>query len=105
MADVKELKTDEFDTAVGTGVTLVDFWAPWCGPCRMQGPILEQLVEQLDDKAQVAKVNVDEERSIAAKFGIRSIPSLMIFKDGKVVQQFTGVTRAEPLKEAIEAAL
>jgi thioredoxin 1 len=99
-----ELKTADFEAAIAKGVVLVDFWAPWCGPCRMQTPILEQVAAKAGETARVAKVNVDEERDLAAKHGIRSIPALLVFKDGKVVQQFTGLTRAEPLLAAIDAA-
>jgi thioredoxin 1 len=102
---VLELTGASFDATVGTGVTLVDFWAPWCGPCRMQGPILEQVGRALAGRARVAKVNVDDNRDLAAKFGIRSIPALLLFKDGKVAKQFVGLTRADPLQAAIEEAL
>ncbi len=104
-AGLQELTGADFDTTVAQGVTLVDFWAPWCGPCRMQTPILEQLVGTLAGRAKVAKVNVDEARDLALKFSVRSIPALMVFKDGKVAKQFTGLTRADQLLAAIEEAL
>ncbi len=102
---VLELKSADFEAAIAAGVTLVDFWAPWCGPCRMQTPILEEVAATAGATAKVAKVNVDEARDIAAQHGIRSIPSLLIFKDGKLAQQFTGLTRAETLLAAIETVL
>jgi thioredoxin 1 len=102
---VKDLTKDAFETTTGSGVTLVDFWAPWCGPCRQQTPILEQIVGALGGRATVAKVDVDAEPDLAARFGIRSIPALMVFKDGKVVKQFVGLQRGDVLLAAIEAAL
>ena len=76
---------------------LVDFWAVWCGPCQMQGPIIEEVAKELDGKAVVGKVNVDENSASAQKFNVMSIPTLMIFKDGTVVKQFTGVQSKETL--------
>ena len=83
---------------------LIDFWAPWCGPCRMQGPILDQVSLQIGDRAIVAKVNVDEEPALAAPFGVQAIPTLVVLKGGKAVQRFTGVQQAETLVKALEAA-
>jgi thioredoxin 1 len=83
---------------------LIDFWAPWCGPCRMQGPILDQVSIQIGDRALVTKVNVDEEPALAAPFGVQAIPTLVILKGGKVVQRFTGVQQADALIRALEAA-
>ncbi len=103
--DVKELKDDGFDAAVKQGVALVDFWAPWCGPCRMQGPIIEQLASEIGDKALVAKVNVDEAPATAARFSVRSIPTLVVLKDGEPFKTFVGVQQAESLTEAVNSAL
>jgi thioredoxin 1 len=77
---------------------LVDFWAVWCGPCRMQNPILEELDKELGDKAVIAKMNVDENPAVPQNFGIMSIPTLMLFNKGKVVQQWIGVQAKETLK-------
>ncbi len=101
-----ELTTADFDAAVATGVTLVDFWATWCGPCQMQTPILEQQVlPALGGRAKVAKVNVDEARDLAVRYGVKSIPALMVFKDGQVVQEFVGLQRGDALVKALEAVL
>lgn len=100
-----ELTTENFDATVATGVTLVDFWATWCGPCQMQTPILEQqVVPNVSGRAKVAKVNVDEARDLAVRYGVKSIPALFIFKDGQVVQQFVGLQRGDALVKAIDAA-
>jgi len=80
---------------------LVDFWAPWCGPCQVMGPIIEELAKEIADKAKVGKLNVDENSATASKYGIMSIPSLKIFKDGKVVQEFVGVQSKETLKGSL----
>jgi len=96
-----ELTETSFDDAIKTGAVLVDFWAPWCGPCRMQGPILEEVAAELGDAATIAKVNVDEAPGIAARFGVRSIPTLIVFRDGEVENQFVGVQQAAALIEAL----
>ena len=80
---------------------LIDFWAPWCGPCRMMGPIIEQLAEEYEGKAKVGKVNVDEEGELSQAFGVMSIPTIVLIKDGKVVKQAVG---ARP-KAEMEAML
>ena len=88
---------------IKAGVVLIDFWAPWCGPCRMQGPILEQIVGKVEG-AKIAKLNVDEAPAVAAKFGIMSIPTLIVLKDGQPVKQFVGVQQADTLVAALNAA-
>lgn len=105
MADALELDGSTFQTTISEGVALVDFWAPWCGPCRMQGPIVDKVAEALAGKAKVAKVNVDDQQDLAIQFGIQSIPALLIFKNGEVAKEFVGVTRANELQSAIEALL
>ena len=82
--------------------TLVDFWAPWCGPCQMMGPIVSELAKELEGKAKIGKLNVDENPVTAQNFTVMSIPTVMIFKDGKMVQKFVGVQAKEVLKEALE---
>jgi thioredoxin 1 len=80
---------------------VVDFWAAWCGPCRMQGPILEQLDKEMNGKMKVIKVNVDEEGELAMTFGVQSIPTLLFYKDGKVVDKAIGVRDATAVKKAL----
>jgi len=99
-----ELNDDNFGETIAEGVTLVDFWAPWCGPCKMQTPILEQLVSKVPDDVTVAKLNVDEAPQSAGKYGIRSIPTILIFKDGEPAQQMVGVQQEPALLSAIENA-
>ncbi len=84
---------------------LVDFWAEWCGPCRMVGPIVDELAGEYDGKVKVGKVNVDHNPEISVKYGIRSIPALMIFKDGEVVDQIIGAVPKNHLKKQIDAQL
>ena len=100
---VIELDGTTYDDAVKTGVVLVDFWAPWCGPCKMQTPILEKVAAAIGDKAVIAKVNVDETPELAAKYSIRSIPTLILLKDGENKQQFVGLQQEAALVSAIEA--
>lgn len=93
-----------FDTEVlGSDVpVLVDFWAEWCGPCRMIGPALEELATEFEGKVKIAKVNVDENPSLPAKYGVRGIPALFMFKDGEVVSNRTGAAPKASLKGWIE---
>lgn len=101
---VKELTGQTFDAQIKTGVTLVDFWAPWCGPCRMQAPILEQVAQKVGQRAVIAKLNVDEYPELAARYGIRGIPTLILFKDGQPIQQFVGLQPEQRLIAAIDNA-
>lgn len=87
------------------GVAVVDFWAEWCGPCRMIGPIIEELSKEYDGKAQIGKVNVDNNPEISMKYGIRSIPTVLVLKNGEVVDKQVGVTTKKVLADKIEAAL
>lgn len=100
---VIELNGTTYDEATQSGVVLVDFWAPWCGPCKMQTPILEKVAAAVGDKAVIAKVNVDESPELAAKYGIRSIPTLILLKDGESKQQLVGLQQEAALVSAIEA--
>ena len=84
---------------------LVDYWAPWCGPCLMAAPVLEKIADEYDGQLKVCKVNVDENREVASKYGIMSIPTMFVFKQGELVDQITGVTPnfESDLKEKIDA--
>ncbi len=102
---VKELTDSTFDLTTGTGITLVDFWAPWCPPCRAQGPIVEKIAESFDGKAVIAKMNVDEEGEAATKFGVSSIPTLIIMKDGKEMKRFVGLRQENELSDALKTLI
>jgi thioredoxin 1 len=84
---------------------LVDFWAEWCGPCRMVGPIVEELAGDYDGKAVIGKVNVDENQEVASKFGIRNIPTLLVFKNGEIVDKQVGVASKNALAAKLDKAM
>jgi len=100
-----ELTGANFEATLAEGVSLVDFWAPWCGPCRMIAPVVEELADDYDGKAKICKVNTDEEQDIAVKFGIRSIPTIMFFKDGEMVDQVVGAQSKQALASTIDKHL
>ncbi|MBW5445974.1 thioredoxin [Cohnella sp. CFH 77786] len=93
---------DNFNETVAQGVSLLDFWAPWCGPCKMQLPIVEELAEELKGQATIAKVNVDEEPELASQFGVMSIPTLILFKDGQPVDKLVGLQSKAALQAKIQ---
>ena len=98
-----ELNQQTVPEFVSAGLALVDFWAPWCGPCRMQSPILDQVAE-IVPAVKIGKVNVDDHGDLAAQFGVNTIPYLVIFKDGKKINEFVGLRQANVLVDALAAA-
>jgi thioredoxin 1 len=98
----ESFKTDVIGASVPV---VVDFWAEWCGPCRMIGPSLEEIAKEMDGKIMIAKINVDENPGISSEFGIRSIPTLMLFKDGKLSAQKVGAAPKGELKRWISEAI
>lgn len=103
---VKDITTQEFDEKVidSSKPALVDFWAEWCGPCKMLSPVVDNVSEQVGD-VDFYKVNVDEESELAREYGIMSIPTLIVFKDGEIVEQSVGVISEDDIKELVEKAL
>jgi thioredoxin 1 len=95
------LTESTFDQTIKSGVVLVDFWATWCKPCRMQGPVIEEVGNEMKGKATVCKLDIDANPSITDRFNIQSIPTMLIFKDGKVVNKFIGVTAKEDIEDAL----
>ena len=94
-----------FDEQIKEGVSLVDFWAPWCGPCKMIAPVLEELAGDYDGKADILKLDVDENPSTAAKYEVMSIPTLIVFKDGEAVDKVVGFQPKENLAEVLDKHL
>lgn len=99
---VREITDANFDTETKEGVVLVDFWATWCGPCRMQSPIIDELDAEMGDQITFAKMDVDANPATPQQFGIMGIPTLLIKKDGEVVEKLVGYTAKEKLEEVLE---
>ncbi len=100
-----ELTQDNFDATVKEGISMVDFWAPWCGPCRMLAPVIDELAEEFEGKANICKVNSDEEQDLAVKYGVRSIPTIIFMKDGEVVDQLIGAASKQAFADKINALI
>ncbi len=107
MAKPRDVSDDNFEQEVlkSTKPVLVDFWAPWCGPCRMVAPIVEELATEYDGKIEFVKVNTDDNPNTSVKYGIRSIPTLLVFKDGEAVGQIVGFRPKSDLKERLDAVI
>jgi thioredoxin 1 len=102
---IKELTDQNFQVQVKTGVTLVDFWAAWCMPCKMMAPVLNETAEELGNTAKIGKLDVDSNRAASAKYGVRSIPTLILFKNGKEINRFVGVKTKDFLLKEISKAV
>ena len=107
MAKPRDVSDNDFDKEVlkSSKPVLVDFWAPWCGPCRMVAPIVEELADEYDGKVEFVKLNTDENPVTASSYGIRSIPTLLVFKEGKPVGQIVGFRPKSDLKQRLDAVV
>ncbi len=99
--NVKDLTRNNFKQITSSGLVLVDFWAAWCGPCRMMAPVLNELAYETAGKVKIGKVNVDQQQELAAKFRIRSIPTLLLFRNGREVKRLTGLKTKKALMSEI----
>lgn len=103
MSKYIELTTENFDNVIKEGVSLVDFWAPWCGPCRMIAPVIDELAAEFDGKANICKVNTDEQQDLAVKYGVRSVPTILFMKDGEIVDTVIGAQSKQALADKINS--
>ena len=103
-ANVKQLTDADFETSVSKGLTLVDFWAEWCGPCKALAPTIDKLADEYSGRVSVAKLDVDNNQRTPGRLGIRGIPTVMLFKDGKQVDVFIG-NNPQKVREMVEKAL
>ncbi len=102
---IKYLDDENFSTSIEKGVTLVDFYADWCGPCKMIAPIMEKLADEFVGKAQIAKIDIDQSVEVTTKFQVTSIPTLILFKNGKEIKRVVGVRDQAALSSIISSAL
>ncbi|MDR3290433.1 MAG: thioredoxin [Rickettsiales bacterium] len=102
---MKNINDKDFDDEISKGITLIDFWAEWCGPCKMLSPVIEEIAIELKDKIKVCKFNVDEGRETPTKFEIMGIPTLLLFKDGVLISQKTGMAAKKNLLDWINGNL
>ena len=100
-----EATSANFEDTTKDGVSMVDFWAPWCGPCRMIAPVIEELAVDFEGKAKICKVNTDEEQDLAVKFGVRSIPTILFMKNGEVVDTMVGASSKQAFADKINSLL
>ena len=105
MAGYIELTEQNFDETIKDGVVMVDFWAPWCGPCRMIAPVIDKLAAEYQGKAKICKVNTDEQQELAAKFGIRSIPTIFFYKNGEKDDEMIGAATEAGFKDKLDSLL
>ena len=100
-----EVTSANFEDTTKDGVSMVDFWAPWCGPCRMIAPVIDELAGDFEGKAKICKVNTDEEQELAVKFGVRSIPTILFMKNGEVVDTMVGASSKQAFADKINSLL
>lgn len=103
--NLKHLDDENFQSTIAKGVTLVDFFADWCGPCKMIAPMIDELATEMKGQAIVAKLDIENAQQVTNQFGVTSIPTLIVFKDGKEVKRFVGVRSKDDLKNAITSAI
>lgn len=102
--DIKKFTEDTFNKEISSGVTLVDFYADWCGPCRMLTPVLEKVAKDVKGKATIAKLDIDHAQKVASSFQVTSVPTLILFKNGKEVGRLVGLRDADAIKEFISTS-
>lgn len=102
---ILSLKQDNFDSTISQGVTLVDFYADWCGPCRMLTPVLEEIAKEMSDKLKVGKLDIDQNQKIAGMFQVTSIPTMILFKNGKEVNRLVGLRDLEGLRQFVSTVI
>ncbi|MEN6384034.1 MAG: thioredoxin [Phycisphaerales bacterium] len=105
--NIIELTDEQFDSTVhgGDAPVLVDFWAPWCGPCRMLAPVIEEIANEYAGKAKICKLNTDEHHEAAVEFGISAIPTIILFNKGEIVKKWVGLAKKSDITEAIDQSL
>ena len=103
---VKELNSENINDEIKNNeIVMVDFWAPWCGPCKMIAPTIEKIAEEFSDNALISKINVDENKGIASEYGVRSIPTIILFKNGQEIKRLTGVQSKNILTDELNNIL
>eukprot|EP01155_Anaeramoeba_flamelloides_P017084 Anaeramoba_flamelloidesa5620_434.p3 GENE.a5620_434~~a5620_434.p3 ORF type:complete len:106 (-),score=12.41 a5620_434:673-990(-) len=105
MSKYIDLTQENFEETTNSGISLVDFWAPWCGPCKMLAPVIDQLADEFDGKAKICKVNSDEQQDLSVKYGVRSIPTMIFMKDGEVVDQLIGAQPKQAIADKINSLI
>jgi len=102
---IKQFNDDNFDKGIASGIVLVDFYADWCGPCRMLAPIVEELAQEMSGKIVVAKVDTDQSVNVAARFEVTSIPTLILFKNGQIIKRVVGLKDLDALRKMVSEVL